>query len=217
MFKQSRVAELLYKPQLFLWDEAPMTKTIAIKNLDKLLKDIMEIDKDIGGKMVVFFNNLLNYFCQFGKIIFVAKNEKKIIKEHESRNDPNFSEFLLRVGKYDEPNNTKGNIKIPEDMIIEYDNEKNSILRLIRYNNGMQDFKNNVIDGEIVFGQHIGNLVFIPKVPLSLAENETYLFQFRPQRQTISNIGVYLTNLVSSQYQLYIAISRETLISITNS
>ncbi|KAI3443784.1 hypothetical protein Pfo_000449 [Paulownia fortunei] len=97
----------------------------------------------------------------------------------------------------------------------------------------MQDFKNNVIDVEIVFGQHTGKLVFIPRVSLSLAENEGYPFKFRceqfhikfcfvmtikkVQGQIIPNINIYLPNSASSQCQLYIVLSRGTSISIINS
>ncbi|KAI3465043.1 hypothetical protein Pfo_021706 [Paulownia fortunei] len=49
-----------------------------------------------------------------------------------SRNDPSFIEFLFRVGNGEEPNDTKGNIKILKEMIIEYDNEKDTIQRLIK-------------------------------------------------------------------------------------
>ncbi|KAI3467920.1 hypothetical protein Pfo_024583, partial [Paulownia fortunei] len=42
-----------------------------------------------------------------------------------------------------------------------------------------RDFKNNIIDAEIIFRQHTGKHVFIPRLPLLPAENEGYPFQFR--------------------------------------
>ncbi|KAI3473551.1 hypothetical protein Pfo_031209 [Paulownia fortunei] len=118
----------------------------TVKNIDKLLKDVMKNDKDFGGKVVVFCENFRHVLIVVPKVtiyqnifaslvtsyLFPKMKKKYFIKEHESRNDPNFSEFLLRVEKGEEPSDTKGNIKILEDMIIKYDNEEKLILRLIR-------------------------------------------------------------------------------------
>ncbi|KAL0294340.1 UNVERIFIED_CONTAM: hypothetical protein Sangu_3220900 [Sesamum angustifolium] len=49
-----------------------------------------------------------------------------------AKNDTGFSKFLLRVGNGEEPTDTEGNIRIPEEMIVKYDNEEDSIKRLIR-------------------------------------------------------------------------------------
>ncbi|KAI3451564.1 hypothetical protein Pfo_008229 [Paulownia fortunei] len=96
----------------------------------------------------------------------------------------------------------------------------------------MQDFKNNVIDAELCLTNILENLS-LHRVPVLLAENEGYPFQFKrkqfyiklffvmtikkAQGQTIPNIGVYLPHSVYSQCQLCIALSRGTLLSITNS
>ncbi|XP_073139053.1 uncharacterized protein [Henckelia pumila] len=87
-------------------------------------------------------------------------------------------------------------------------------------------FDSNVIHAEISIGQHTGKQVFIPRIPLSPAENEEYPFQFRrkqfpvrlcfamtinkAQSQTIPNVGVYLPHSVFSHGQLYVALSRGT-------
>ena len=48
-----------------------------------------------------------------------------------SISDTQFSDYLLRIGNGEEPTNEDGNIKIPEEMVIPYDNEESSEQRLI--------------------------------------------------------------------------------------
>ncbi|KAI3443869.1 hypothetical protein Pfo_000534 [Paulownia fortunei] len=221
MSKQSRVAQLLHKPQLFLLDETPMTKTIAIKNIDKLLKDVMENDEDFGGKMVVFCEDIRQVLTVVPKVTIYQTIFASLVKLYLL---PKMKNKIILSR-----NMSRRMIQTSVSFYLELKNVRNQVILI----NGMQDFKNNVIDGDIVFGQHIGKLVFIPGVPLSLAENEVYPFQFRyeqfymklcfvmtinkVQGQTILNVGVYLPNSVFSQCQLYIVISRETSISMTNS
>ncbi|KAI3448438.1 hypothetical protein Pfo_005103 [Paulownia fortunei] len=76
----------------------------SIKNVDKLLKDVMKNDEDFCGKVIIF-----------------CEDFKQVL-----------SVFLLRVKNSKEPSDTKRNIKISKEMIIEYDNKENSILQLIR-------------------------------------------------------------------------------------
>ncbi|KAI3451456.1 hypothetical protein Pfo_008121 [Paulownia fortunei] len=180
-----------------------MTKMIAIKNIDKLLKDVMKNNEDFGGKVVVFcedFRQVLivvpkvtiyqTIFASLVKSYLLHKMKRKIIKEHESMNDPNFSEFLLRIGKSEKLNDTKGNIKILKNMIIEVS------LSLV---------ENEVYPFQFRRGQFYMKLYFVIVMTIKKA-----------QCQTILNIGVYLPNSVSSKCQLYIAISRGTSISIIN-
>ncbi|KAL7106310.1 hypothetical protein ACP275_07G104200 [Erythranthe tilingii] len=255
--KQSGAAELLRKAQLIIWDEAPMAKRWAIENVDKCLQDIMGNDKYFGGKVVVFGGD----FRQVLPVVPRGTVHQTICAS------------LVKSPLW-EPTDTEGNVKIPEEMIIDYDNDEDSIHRLITaifpslgenshsagymtgrailatrnehvdklneklisifpgesreyhsYDEAIDDtnnfydeeflnsltpnglpphklllkkncpiillrnldpsnglcngtrmvcknFKDNVIDAEIVFGQHSGKHVFIPRIPLSLAENE---------------------------------------------
>ncbi|XP_076911314.1 uncharacterized protein LOC143569228 [Bidens hawaiensis] len=87
-------------------------------------------------------------------------------------------------------------------------------------------FQPNAIDAEIVVGEHVGKRVLLPRIPLSLSEEDMFPFKLirrqfpiRPsfsmtinkaQGQTIPHVGIYLPEPVFCHGQLYVALSRGT-------
>ncbi|XP_073152162.1 uncharacterized protein [Henckelia pumila] len=274
-----------------------MAKRTAIEAVDRTLQDITGINKYYGGKVVVLGGDFMQVLPVIPKATVQETINASLVKSYlfpkmkqltlsenmRARTDPVFCEFLLRIGNETEVTDLEGNVKIPDEMIIKYDNngeeyseqnlineifpelEKNydsttyitnrailaskneyvdrlnekiiqmflgesreftsfdeaiddyqnfypqeflntlipngmpphrlvlkknctvMLLRNLDPSDGLcngtrmvcRSFENNVIHAEITIGQHIGKQVFIPRIPLSPAENEGYPFQFR--------------------------------------
>ncbi|KAK8921613.1 hypothetical protein KSP39_PZI020468 [Platanthera zijinensis] len=89
-----------------------------------------------------------------------------------------------------------------------------------------RQFSRNVIEAEILTGQHKGKAVFLPRIPLKNTGDQQMPFELtrkqfpvrlsfaltinKSQGQTIQHVGLYLPSPVFTHGQLYVALSRGT-------
>ncbi|KAI8530232.1 hypothetical protein RHMOL_Rhmol11G0040100 [Rhododendron molle] len=145
--KQSGLASLLKSASLIIWDEASMAKRQSIEALDILLRDLTEKDYLFGGKVVVLggdFRQVLPVIPKGSKDDCIDASlvrspiwsslKKHTLKENmRAKQDPAFSNFLLRIGNGVEPQNSKGEISIPSSMIIQPVPEKTPVQQLMDF------------------------------------------------------------------------------------
>ncbi|XP_027083708.1 uncharacterized protein [Coffea arabica] len=143
--KQGSVAKLLLESKLILWDEASMTKRETIKTFDDLLRDMMESELPFGAKVIVFggdFRQILPVIEQATKEVLLQScflnsplwyklHKLKLTENMRTILDPQFSEFLLRVGEGREPVNLNSKITLFRDLVIPYYDKEESLNRLL--------------------------------------------------------------------------------------
>ena len=137
--KQNGIAELLRRAKLIIWDEAPMAKQWVIETFDRTLKDIMDSRLLFGGKVIVFggdFHQVLPVVrCGTkAKSINVSlvssylwpKMEKlRLSINMRTHSNSNCTDFLLRVRNGEVPMTSEDMIKIPNEMLIKYNDDEN--------------------------------------------------------------------------------------------
>ena len=77
--KQSVLTRLLQQAKLIIWDETPMKHRIGIKEVDKLLRELMDTDDLFGGKVIVFrgdFRQVLSIVTKGSKPDFIQYSTK---------------------------------------------------------------------------------------------------------------------------------------------
>lgn len=132
---QSKEAQYLKEIVVFIWDEAPMASRYALEIIDRTLRDIMNNDVLLGGKIIILggdFRQLLpikvrgtrseivnlsikfsftwKYFVNFS----LTQNVRVLPEEIE------FAKFLLNIGD-GKLNDSNDNIQIPECCIAPAD------------------------------------------------------------------------------------------------
>ncbi|XP_074305504.1 uncharacterized protein LOC141640719 [Silene latifolia] len=104
--KQSGLVCLLREAALIIWDEASMAKKQNIEAVYMLFKDVCSSDEPFGGKVIVF------------------GGEFRLTENIRARADPEFSEFLLKLGNGEVQTTENGLIKLPDNLMITPDGEK---------------------------------------------------------------------------------------------
>ncbi|CAL8991776.1 unnamed protein product [Prunus brigantina] len=125
--KQSDLAKLIQKAKAIIWDEATMAHRHAFEALDRTFRDIIDVDLPFGGKTMIFggdFRQVLPVIPKGTKSELIqASVILKLRQNMRSRNDQQFSQFLLRVGDGEEPVVGDDMIRVPECMVIPWENE----------------------------------------------------------------------------------------------
>ncbi|TVU02823.1 hypothetical protein EJB05_51671, partial [Eragrostis curvula] len=128
--KQSGTAELLRSARLLIWDEVAMTKRQSIECLDRSLQDIMGCDEPFGGKIMVFggdFRQVLPMVSRETRAqITNATLQRSYIWERirKIRLLQNMRAQTDSVGDGVEESVGDDYIRLPEEIVIEYDKEK---------------------------------------------------------------------------------------------
>ncbi|XP_021832238.1 uncharacterized protein LOC110772138 [Prunus avium] len=135
--KQSDLAKLIQKAKAIIWDEATMTHHHAFEALDRTFRDIIDVDLPFGGKTMIFggdFRQVLPVIPKGTKSKLIQASvvkasfwsQVKILKLRQnmrSKNDQQFSQFLLRVGDGEEPVVGDDMTRVPECLVIPWENE----------------------------------------------------------------------------------------------
>lgn len=145
--KQSGLAKLLRDTALIIWDEASMAKKQSIEALDDLMRDLTGNDTLFGGKIVVLggdFRQVLPVIprgtkddCMNASLvrsyIWPALTKFKLEQNMRAKTDPAFSDYILQVGDGVEPENEKGQVRIPNSLIITLTSTQTNLDDLINF------------------------------------------------------------------------------------
>ncbi|XP_012853843.1 PREDICTED: uncharacterized protein LOC105973366 [Erythranthe guttata] len=145
--KQSDVAKLIRAATLIIWDEASMANRHSIESFEGLLTDICDGASAFGGKIVLFggdFRQTLPIVVGGSRDTMIGASlvtstlwrgitRLQLRKNVRAKEDPEFSEFLLRIGNGVEPFIFDENVQIPASMLIPFLDLHASLDCLIRH------------------------------------------------------------------------------------
>ncbi|KAJ9557871.1 hypothetical protein OSB04_012485 [Centaurea solstitialis] len=145
IMRHSGTAQLIRDARLIIWDEASMAKRQAPEALDRTIQDLIGNRLPFGGKIIVMggdFRQVLPVVRRGTQAqvvdstlrmspLWSAIKKIPLTINMRASTDPWFSEFLLRVGNGNEEMVANNFIRIPDDMAIPYNDERNSMDALI--------------------------------------------------------------------------------------
>ena len=158
----SKQADLLRRASLIIWDEVSMVPKHALGIVDRLLRDISNVNTHFGGKTIVFggdFRQVLPVVRHGNRTTIIEANiqqsplwrtiQKRKLSQNMRTDDPEFSNWLLQLGngelevKHDVSPNT---VKIPKTF---YCDENEIIAKVFPTGsinaNNVNDFINTAI------------------------------------------------------------------------
>ncbi|XP_062103729.1 uncharacterized protein LOC133814833 [Humulus lupulus] len=169
--KQSALANLLHAAKLIIWDETSMTRKQHIEALNKMLQDINDSDVAFGGKVVVFGGDFQQVLPVVRKgtrqeqvnsslvhsYLWPTLSKFRLTENMRARLDPMFSNYVLAVGNGLPPTTKDEIIKIPNGMLVSYDDDKTSLDHLI------QDVFHNIKDYSGNMSTMMNRAILTPK------------------------------------------------------
>ncbi|XP_042987192.1 ATP-dependent DNA helicase PIF1-like [Carya illinoinensis] len=143
--KQSAIAKLLRVARLIIWDEAPISRKQHIEALDKMLRDINDSELTFGRKVVIFCGDFRQVLPVVRKGIRQEHVDASLVSSYlwptlikfhltenmRARLDPVFSEYVLELGNRMPPITVDETIKIPDGMLVPYEDDCTSLHHLI--------------------------------------------------------------------------------------
>jgi hypothetical protein len=138
-----------------------MTKRQAVETLDRSLQDIMDCSDPFGGKVVVLggdFRQVLPVVSRGTRAqitdatlqrshVWDKIHKIRLSQNMRAQSDPWYSDFLLRIGNGLEESDANDYVRLPKDILLEYESEK-SIDILIKH--VFPDLKGNCTSSEYV-------------------------------------------------------------------
>ena len=129
------LAELLKLTSLIIWDEAPMANKANMEALDRMLRDILEIDLPFGGITIVFggdFKQILPVIPKGNRARIVNATLKKRasiwsrVQELQLKvnmrlldpQDRSYSKYIMDLGNGSIPEDNNGCIPLPRSSIV---------------------------------------------------------------------------------------------------
>lgn len=123
-----------------------MTKRQAVEALDRSMRDIMDMPElPFGGKTMVFGGDLKGSRAQIVDAslsrsdLWKSMTQKKLKQNMRAQNDPDFAEYLLRIGNGTEKTNENGEILLPTSICVQKGTGQNGLDRLISHIYGTTD------------------------------------------------------------------------------
>ncbi|XP_022873769.1 ATP-dependent DNA helicase pfh1-like [Olea europaea var. sylvestris] len=145
--KQSALGNLLKMSRLIIWDKAPVINSCVVEAVENMHRDIIDCNMPFGGKVMV----LRGDFRQVLPVVPRGKQEDimkatlvfsdlwllylhlPLVQNMRAKLDPVSCDYLLRIGNGMEQEHTCKNIKLPDNIILPFEEEITSLKKLIHH------------------------------------------------------------------------------------